>query len=198
MDSLASQIICNILVKKMRLSDQNVWVRDQNKKIPDGTGIFIAVGCVGWKPIAVNTLEESIVIPKPDPQPDISTLKEIITTIAQEYIQIDIMSRDNAALMRQMEILSSLASTYSIQQQEKNSFKIFRLPIRFDNTSFAEGGSMLNRFSITIAANVWYRKEEILALDDIFDSFETRVDDEETIGTEHGIIEFTIDQNTEI
>jgi hypothetical protein len=196
MDSLASQIIVDIIATRMELDPQTVWVRNQNRKIPQGEGIYIAVGQIGWKVYGSSREEVSTEIPQPSPEPALQTLTEVITINAQEMIQIDIMSRNNDALTRQWEIVAALNSTYAIQKQEENSFRIATIPLGFIDSSFAEGGSMLNRFTLTIACNVWYKSEQILSQGDIYDNFETRVDDAISIETDTGIIEFTIDENT--
>ncbi len=193
MDSLTSQIIVDIIASQMGLNDQSVWVNNQNKKIPQSKGIFVIVGQMGWKPYGTNCEAVPFTTTL-----GVETLKEIITLNAQEAIQIDIVSRDNQALMRQWEILAALASVYSTQKQEENCFQIARLPMAFSDTSGAEGGSTLNRFTITIMCQVWYRKEKILSQGDIYDTFANRVDDANTIGTDNPLIEFTIDENTVI
>jgi len=176
MNSLAEQIIVDILVQEMALSPQNVWVHDQNLKIPNTKDLFAVVGMVDSKVIAVNKQEVSITTPK-------DTLLEKMMVVTKDNIQIDIFSYTTEAITRRWEVLAALASTYSVQKQEENDFKIFRLPANFVNSSAAEGGSNLNRFSLTIACHVWYRKEKALSRNKIFDKFDGRVDDEQTIGT---------------
>ena len=111
MDRLASQVIIDILASEMGFGSSNIWIRDQNKKIPNDDG-----------------------------------------------------------------------------------FKIMRLPNSFINSSVAEGGSQLNRYSITVGCMVLYEKIKILNPDngDYYDDFDTRVDDEKTIGEIDGLIEFNI------
>lgn len=196
MNSLASQIIVDIIAARMGLNDQSVWVQNQNKKIPQTPGIFVIVGQVGWKPYGVNVEEVPVTVTRPSPLEPLYTLKEVITVSAQQMMQIDIMSRDNSALERQWEILAALASTYSVQKQEENCFQIAKLPSSFMDTSSAEGSAILNRFTITINCFVWYKKEQILSQGDIYTEFETRVDDAKTIGTDTPLIRFTIDENT--
>jgi hypothetical protein len=198
MDSLAEQIIVDIISNQLGLDDQNVWVRSQNKKIPPTDGLFVVVGMVDSQVMAVNKTEVPTTIPQPDPDPDIQTLTEKMTVTTRDNIQIDIMSRNLDAMLRRWEILAALASTYSVQKQEENQFKIFRLPTSFVNTSDAEGGSNINRFSLIISCHVWYKKDTLLAQGDIFTEFKTRVDDAKSIETDSGIIEFTIDENTVI
>lgn len=185
MNSIAEQIIVDIIATYMELNSQNVWVRDQNFKIPNTNDLFVIVGLVDSQIMAVNKQNEAITSP-------INSMSETMTVISRENIQIDVMSRSLDAIQRRAEVLMALASTYSVQKQEENSFKIFKVPVNFVNTSSAEGGSNLNRFSLTISAHVWYKKTKNLALGDIYTSFDTRVDDAVTIGEADGLIEFTI------
>ncbi|WP_299074737.1 hypothetical protein [uncultured Paraglaciecola sp.] len=190
METLAEQTIVDILGNQMDLDSQRVWIRDQNKKIPQGDGLFVIVGMISSKPFSVNKYST--------PTDDDTGLKEIQTVIAQEQIQIDIISRNTDAITRRYEILTALNSTYAVQKMEAGNFKIFKMPTAFLNASEAEGGSRINRFSVTVTAHVWYRKEIELASGDFYNDFDTRVDDKETIDEADGLIEFTIDENTDL
>jgi hypothetical protein len=112
----------------------------------------------------------------------------------RENIQVDILSRSNDALTRNWEIIGALSSIYSKQVQEKYNFKIFRIPQGFINTSDAEGGSFLNRYSLTFPVFTWYKKRKVLTPTgkNYYDDFTTRVDDENTIGTDNPLITFEI------
>jgi hypothetical protein len=184
MNSLAEQIIVNILQSEMQLPTQSVWIRDQNRKFDDTGNLNIIVGMADSKPLGSETYMTTVG----------NNQFEVQELVTRENHQIDILSRDTSALMRRSEILLALKSFYSEQQQEANNFKIFNLPTNFLNTSDAEGGSFMNRFTITIACFVWYRKTKPLYLfnGDYYDEFSTRVDDEATIGTETPFIEFYI------
>lgn len=183
MNLLAEQIIVNILKQELNLDNNAVFVANQNKKIPNDKNLYISVGMVDSQIIS-NTrgLEK-------DGLTDAKTVQQIQ---ARENIQIDLFSADNNALIRRGEILMALNSIYSVQQQELNQFKIFQIPQGFVNTSSAEGGSQINRFTIIIACFVWYKKTNTLTGNDYYDNFDTRVDDEVSIGTDNGIIEFNI------
>ena len=113
-----------------------------------------------------------------------------------EQIQIDILSRSNDAITRNWEVIAALKSLYAVQQMELNDFKIAKLPLRFFNTSSAEGGYQLNRYTLTFGAFVWYRKTKVLSDTGglYYDDFTTRVDDEKTIGTNTPLIQFEINQ----
>lgn len=184
MKSLAEQIIVDILAYEMKLGSQNAWVRDQNLKIPNTKDLFVVAGLVDSKVIAVNKQEVPIVTPK-------DTLVEKMMVVTKDNIQIDIFSYTTEAITRRWEVLTALAGTYSVQKQEENEFKIFRIPTNFVNTSAAEGGSNLNRFSLTVACHVWYRKENTLPRNKIFDKFDGRVDDAQTIGTDDPLFTLT-------
>jgi hypothetical protein len=194
MNSLAEQIIVDILGTRMALAAGSIWIRDQSRKIPPGNGLYVVVGMVDAASMSSLTYMEEKTTPQPEPAPPLVEQVEINRVSMRENIQIDIFSRSNAAILRRWEILAALRSIYSQQQQEENYFKIFRIPSSFVNSSIAEGGSQLNRYTVTVPCFVWYKKETILDPDtkEYYDSFETRVDDEKTIGTEHGIFEFTI------
>lgn len=188
---LASQVIIDILNHEMNMPANSVWLREQDRTIPNDNGLYMAVGLTDAQTIG-NTAEMQmlVVAPSTDPVPyEINTLQQ------REAIQIDIFSSaaSNKAMMRNWEVVAALQSFYSQQLQELNNFKIFRIPRNFIDTSSAEGGSMLQRYTITIMAFVWYRKQKIA---DYYDDFTVRVDDENTIGTDTPLIEFEIDEDT--
>ena len=189
-NATAAQIICAILVEEMDLPAANVWLRDQNRKIPNDNGLYIAVGMVDSHPITVETyLTETTV-------GDVVNTNEVNEVYTREVIQIDIWSSSGLALTRNWEILAALRSIYSSQQQEANFFKIPRISSQFIDTTAAEGGSTLNRYTLTFSAFVWYRKTAILSSSGglYYDDFTTREDSEQTIGTDTPEIEFEINQ----
>lgn len=196
MEKLTEQIILDIIKYEMELGNEQAWLRNQQRQIPTDKTLFVVAGMVDSWVIANNNYAKPVTITPPDPEPPYEGLNEIQETQMRENIQIDIFSSDNSALQRRWEVLTALKSVYSEQQQEANSFRIFSQSSSFANTSSPEGGSMLNRFSIVIPCFVWYRKTKLLNRPgyDYYNNFDTRVDDEKTIGTEHGIIEFNIQE----
>lgn len=186
---LTEQVILNIIRHNMGLTEDQTWIRDTNTTVPNDTRLYVVAGLVDAKPIS----SESVFIP-PDTTDGCEDASESQQYIVCENIQIDIFSRDPVMLARRWEIVGALSSIYSQQKQEEFSFKLFRLPKNFVNTSGVEGGSNIIRYTATFAANVWYKKEKVLQSPyDYFDTFTTRVDDQVSIGTPTGIIEFTID-----
>lgn len=192
MNKLASQFIIDIINNEMDMPPNAVWLREQNRTIPNDNGLYIAVGLVSAQTIGNTT--EMVTLNNPDT--NLPTQYEINTVQQQEAIQIDILSSasNNYAMLRNWEVIAALQSFYSQQIQEQNDFKIFRIPRSFVDTSSAEGGSMLQRYTITIMAFVWYRKQKIFG--DYYDDFTVRVDDEKTIGTATPLIEFEITPET--
>lgn len=258
MDSLPEQILVDILTEEMDMPPNSVWVRDQNRLIPNDDGLYIIIGMVDSKPMSNTTTmiqnnalvqgtqnyfsddvqtksyfsddDETVRYVSDGGTPaqqnvdyfsdrqftkiyfsdDAQTLRyisgsqpeidqvQLSTVQTCDNIMISILSRDTQALTRRWEIIAALQSIYSQQQQEANSFKIFRLPLNFVNASSAEGGSNINRFSITVPCFVWYKKEKVLTATggDYYDDFTTRVDDEKTIGTPKPLFEFEITGDT--
>lgn len=191
MQKTAEQILCDIIAESMGLgAASEIWVRDQNRKIPADNGLYIIVGMVDSQALSskMHMIQRVIVDPPATQQVEITEAQTADT------IQIDVVSSSNAALLRRWEIIAALRSIYAAQQQEVYNFHIPRLPAQFVNTSIAEGGSQLNRFSLSFKCLVWYRKEKILTEDggEYYDDFTTRVDDALTIGEENGIFEFSI------
>lgn len=182
--ALAEQIIVDIIRSELGLADNNVWIRDQNKKINIDNDLYVVVGMVDSKIIGNN----NTISPTP------TGMIELQQVTMRDNIQIDIFSRSTDAITRRAEVLAALKSFYSTQKQEENDFKIFAIPTTFVNASGVEGGSNINRFTIIIATHTFFRKEKVLSSDDgdYYDSFDTRVDDEKTIGEVNGLIEFTI------
>jgi len=110
------------------------------------------------------------------------------TVVGMSSIQIDLISKNSDAETRNWEVLAALESVYSVQQQEKYKFRIFKMPSGFSNTSAAEGSSNLNRYTIVVNCHIWFSKEKELT--DYYSYFRTRADNEDTAGEVEGMIEF--------
>ena len=185
---IAPQFIVDIIASEMDLPVNSVWVSDENKVIPNDNGLYVSVGLSDSQIMSSSAyLAEQTV-------DSVDSVVEINQVNARENIQIDIFSKSTDAKTRHWEVVAALQSFYAQQNQEKNNWKIARIPIQFLNTSSAEGGSMINRFTIAFSCLVWYRKQKTLTVldGDYYDDFTTRVDDEQTIGTDTPLIEFEI------
>lgn len=191
-NKLSEKLIADILTHEMQLEKDQIWILDQDRKIPNTKGLFIAVGFVDGMPYSVS--KEIYYL-------DVGTAPNIITQMwerqtvqMQENIQINISSRDTTARDRRWEIIAALESIYSKQRQECGAVKIARIPRTVANASSSEGGSNMNKFVIVIPTLAWYKKEKMVQSGgDYYDDFTQRVDDENTIGTDTPLIEFEID-----
>lgn len=186
MSILIEQSIVDIIKNQMVLPDAQVWILDQTRMIPDDTKLYVVIGMSDSQIISNNA----------SPTNTYDTIGQNQQVVYKENIQIDIFSRSIEAIQRRFEILTSLASNYAVQKQETDNFSIFRVPTSFVNTSSAEGGSNLNRFTIIIACQGMYTKTSTIPGPyDYYDEFTTRVDDEKTIGTATGLIEIDFDSD---
>lgn len=184
---LSSQIMLDIIAAEMRLPQTQLWLKNQNKLIPNDDKLYITAGIVDAEPYSnVDNLVATA-----------DGFKECQTLIVKENVQIDIFSRGLAAAERGWEVLAALHSLRAQQTQEVNSFKIFRLPRGLTDTSSVEGGSQINRYTMIVMAHVWYRKEKPLSDNggNYYDDFNQRVDDNKSIGEPQGIIEFEINSS---
>lgn len=189
------EVFVELIREFMGLASNQVVVRDQNFKIPNDQRIYIVVGMVDSRPYSgqVKMVTEYTTGANPEPYQI-----EVTSTQVRENIQIDIMSRSNQAILKKNDVYLALNSFASKQSQEKYAYKIARIPTNFVNTSAAEGGSNINRFTMTVPCLVWYEYQRVMQPNDglYYDQFKTRVDDEKTIGTPDGIFEFEITPNT--
>jgi hypothetical protein len=191
MNSLIEQIIIDILKNQLSLTDSRLFIGSQNYKIPPDNNLFIVATTISEQ---VYSSQSSLIskIVSPAVTESFWNRQEVCS---KAMVQIDILSRNTDALTRRWEVVSALQSFYAQQQMEANNCKIARIPSSFVNASGAEGGSNINRFAITVAALIWNIKDVAMPTYDYYDSFRQRVDDEKTIGTANGIIQFKIDSN---
>lgn len=183
----AARIFTILLKQEMELADDSIWLSNQNRKIPNDDRLYISVGMIDSQVIG-NTNSTA---------PTVGGMSETQQIVMRENIQIDIFSRSNDAEFRRWEVVAALKSIYAQQLQEENEFRIFQIPTSFINSSSAEGGSNINRFSVIVATHVWYKKNKVLATPsgDYFDEFGARVDDAKSIETDTGIIELTLTED---
>lgn len=195
MQKPTEEIFVEIIREFMGLAANQVVVRDQNFKIPNDQRLYVIVGMVDSRPYSAQSYMETRFTEGSDPEP---YEVEITRTQLRENIQIDILSRDKKAILQKNDVYLAVNSIRCKQAQEEYGFKIARIPTNFINTSAAEGGSNLNRFTMTIPCLTWHEKATVLSAtgNDYYDDFRTRVDDEKTIGTPEGIFEFEITPDT--
>lgn len=189
MDRVTEVYLVDIIRQEMALPVQNVWIKSQNRKFPNTQDLFAVVGTVDSPAFSnVKTIRE---------ETDSGAVLEVQQVQFREVVNIDLISENDQARERRAELVLAINSYYAQQVQEANNFKIFKIPSFFVDSTDAEGGSQLNRFTLSIICHTWYRKEKVLSSDngDYYNDFDNRVDDEETIGEPDGIIEFNITES---
>lgn len=150
MNEEAIIIIRDILKTELNLTDQDIWIFNQDFKIPDTKGLFITLSTINKIPFANNNR-----FVENDTQTGIDQNQYILTT---EEINIDLFSKNRDAQTRQFEVLMAFDSYYSRDQQEKYQFKIAKINQPFINISEVEGVGMLNRFQLSIKVLTWSKK----------------------------------------
>lgn len=154
--------ICKILQNQLALTNEQIWIYNQKRDIPNDFGIYYVVRYDGQRIIG-------------------NVRKEIATTTGlMEYqsvhnlamFSVDILSRSSQAREAKDQVIMALNSTYSQQIQEANGFQIARNSFQVTNTSEVEGVAELNRYSISF--NVTYMSEMTKSIE-YFDTFSKEV-----------------------
>lgn len=89
-------------------------------------------------------------------------------------MQVDVYSRNNDARERFWEVSMALKSIYAQQQMDLYNFKIGTIT-NSQNTSGIDGGSDINRFSITFNVLTHQQKQKAI---NYYDKFQLTADDE--------------------
>lgn len=160
----------------------NIFIQDQNRKIPNDKNTYVAVRMVDGTTIANTNRTESTA----------EGIKEVQEVVMRENVQIDIFSKGTVPILERTRVLMALNSLFATEVQARYNFSIYRIPTSFVNSSSQEGGSQYNRFTMVVAAHVWYRHEIENPQPGYYNKFPARVDDEETIGEAEGLIEFEV------
>ena len=93
----------------------------------------------------------------------------------RRMMQVDVYSRNNDARERFWEVAMALQSTYAAQQMDLYNFKIGTMT-NSQNTSGLDGGSDINRFTISFNVLTHQQKQKTV---DYYDKFTTTFNDEQ-------------------
>lgn len=153
-------LFCDIIQKELGLANGKVYLYNQKIMQPTDDSLYIAVGVLNCKPFG-NTN-------RPNTSGEGVQADQSVNMLAQ--LSLDVISRSTAALRRKEEVIMALNSTYAIQQQERNSFFIGKLPPggQFVNLSSADGAAIPYRFNISVNIQYFARK---VKEDSYFDQF---------------------------
>lgn len=158
-------LIRKIIVHETELDEDRVTIYNQKYNIPNDDDIFVTLSFSGAKVLS----NKAVVLNS------VAGFTEKSDMVAQESIEINVMSRNEDALFQKHKVLMALVSNYSQELQEANSFKIARIPTQFLDVSEVEATARLNRYSITVAVFAWYHLEKTI---DYYGAFNGVVDTE--------------------
>lgn len=131
-------LVCDIITNELGIDEDRVVVYGLDYEAPKDDNLFVVV--------STKTLNVLANINKYNKTTD----KEDKSVSSFIDINIELTSKNREAYEKKEEAIMALTSTYSIQQQEKYGFRLFRGTIT--DLTFVEGGSSLYRFLISCRA----------------------------------------------
>jgi len=145
------KILRDILINCMNLTNEQIWIYNQDFKIPETSGLFIVLD-YGTEEDYANINE---FIPA---DVGVEGAQQSISVMTKENYIVNIMSKNDEARLRKKEVSMSLNSDFSQNQQGLYQFQIARVKNNSSNVSFLEGAGMLNRFVINITLTAHYNQ----------------------------------------
>lgn len=158
--------VCDILKKQLDLTNDQIWIYNQKRDIPNDFNMYIVADYNGQRIIGSVRKEKPVE----------TGLIEYQSLHSLAVIRLDLFSRGNAARLNKDLVIMALNSTYSQQVQEAHGFSIARNSFQVTNATSAEGTAELNRYSISF--NVTYMSETTKSID-FYDTFSKEVITEE-------------------
>ena len=158
--------ICKILQNSLNLTDEQIWIYNQKRDIPNDFGIYFVVNYIGQR--IIGNVRKEIATP--------AGLVEYQSVHSLANFSVDILSRSSKAREMRDKALMALNSTYSQMIQEANGFQIAPNSFSVTNTSEIEGVAELYRY--TLSFNVTYMSETSKSID-YYDTFTKEVITEE-------------------
>lgn len=154
------QLVCSIFKTDLGLDDEQVFIYNQELRVPKKKKMFISVGVQSSKVFA-NTAK---------PINDQTELYQSISV--QDVIEVNIYSENFEALENKEDVPFALSSNYSLMLQEAFGFRVAKIPTQINNISGIDGPSIPYRFNFTF--NLLYSKNRIKSVEH-YDSFTRNV-----------------------
>lgn len=143
------EILRDIIVNQMALDGERVMFYNQKWDIPPDDGLFVEIEFRYAKPYSNRNQLQDIQ----------GVTTEVADVNMQEHYTVRLFSKNLDALRRKEEVLMALASIYSQNQQEKNSFRIAPI-MNIQDVSEVEASARLYRFDIDVVVLAWYTKKQ--------------------------------------
>ena len=148
---LTQQIVCDIIKNGMSLKDDQIWIHNQRRHIPEDKRLYIAVGFMSSKPYGNNiSYDYSTITGISGSTGTTGIAYDVLVQHVIETITIDLFSYTTEALERYGEVLGALNSTYSEEMQTNYAIRIAKIPISINDVSHIEGATFLNRMSLSL------------------------------------------------
>ena len=146
-------LVLDIIQRQMDLKPEQCLIYNQKWNLPTDEGLHITAQFLGANPIS----NRSVVEDRAE-----QGFWEVQDANFQEMFQIKVQSRNNQALFQKHLVLMALASVYSQQVQEDNSFHIAPISSGFTDISEIEGTAIPYSYAITITLHTWYHTERLV------------------------------------
>ena len=143
------KIIGDILKNGMALNNEQIYIYNQDFKIPETSGLFVLLQYNN----SVNYSSTNQFVSE-----GAGEAQENISMLTKENYTINVISKNDEARQRKEEVVMALNSNFSQNQQGLHQFQIAKISNGFINVSELEGAGMLNRFAINIDCTGFYNK----------------------------------------
>lgn len=151
-------ILRDIIKTQLSLTNDKIWLYNQDFKIPQTEGLFITLENVNS-----NNFSNNNRFVENDTQDGID---EQQTVNNSDEIAIELFSKNREAITKQNEVRMALNSYYAKEQQEKFQFKVAKINNPFQDVSLAEGTGMLTRFRLMVTVLSWDERTAAVAFYD--------------------------------
>lgn len=143
------KVLAMALQAEMGLSDGQIMLGLENWRIPENTGLYIALS------YGVEQVVGSVNYNSVDEQGAYSEVQDVAML---HQIDVDVMSFDSSARLRKEEVLQALQSYAAQELMEQYQMRLASTPGSFAPVQTLEQTKQLNRFQITVAVNALHHK----------------------------------------
>jgi len=149
--SLTTQIICDIIKNCLSLSNEQIWIYNQRRHIPEDKKLYVVVGLLSYKCYGNNIYQDYSSITGITGTTGVTgNAYDVMSQYMRESVTVDLFSYSTLPQERYGEVLGSFGSSYSQRVQEEYAMRIATIPISMNDVSHIEGATLLNRMSLTL------------------------------------------------
>lgn len=142
------EFVALIVKNELSLDSDQIIIQNQKFIIPNDKRVYCSLKLVSGKPISNNKKSKS----------DAVGMFDESYVVMRDMLEINLMSYGERAMDSRYDILMAIASTFSIQVQEVNSFTISKTPLNVTNISGIEGSKIPFAFNISLSIQYGIKK----------------------------------------